>query len=57
MFASGTEGMEFKSRADQISHGLPTIRHHCKLWSVVPGAKSRRWEPLTRDTRKGIKRV
>jgi len=24
---------------------------HCgNLWSVVPGAKSRRWAPLTRDT-------
>jgi len=26
-------------------------------WCVVPGAKPRRWAPLTRDTRKGIKRV
>jgi len=47
----------FKSRADQISHTLPMIRHRCNFWSVVPGAKSRRRAPLTRDTRKGIKRV
>jgi len=36
---------------------LPTTRHRCNLWGVVPGAKPRRWAPLTRDTRKGIKRV
>jgi len=32
-------------------------RHRCNFWSVVSGAKSRRWAPLTRDTRRGIKRV
>jgi len=26
-------------------------------WSVVPGAKLRRWAPLTSESRKGIKRV
>jgi len=27
------------------------------FWCVGLGAKPRRWAPLTRDTRKGIKRV
>jgi len=30
-FASGTGGMRFKSRADQIYHTLPTTRHRCNL--------------------------
>jgi len=30
-FASGAGGMGFKSRADQISHTLPTTRHRCNL--------------------------
>jgi len=50
-------GMGFKYRADQISHTLPTTRHRCNLDCVDLGAKLRRWAPLTRDTRKGIKRV
>jgi len=29
--ASGEEGMEFKSRADQISNTLQTTRHSCNL--------------------------
>jgi len=33
---------------------LPTTRHRCNLDC---GAKPQRWAPLTRDTRKGIKRV
>jgi len=49
--------MGFKSRADQISHTLPTTRHRCNLDCVSPGAKPRRWKPPIRDTRKGIKRV
>jgi len=57
MFASGTGGIGFISRADQISHTLSTTRHRCNLWSVGPGAKPRRWALVTRDTRKGIKRV
>jgi len=28
---SGAGGMGFKSRADQISHMLPTTRHRCNL--------------------------
>jgi len=36
---------------------LPTTHHRCNLWSVGLGTKLRRWVPLTRDTRKGIKRV
>jgi len=56
-FASGAGGMGFKSRVDQISHTLPTIRHRYNLYCVGLGAKPRRWAPLTRDTRKGIKRV
>jgi len=44
-----------KSRADQISHAndSPPLQ----TWNVGPGAKPRRWAPLTRDTHKGIKRV
>jgi len=56
-FASGAEGMGFKSRADQISHTLPTTRHRYKLDCMGLGAKPRRWASLTRDTRKGIKQV
>jgi len=36
---------------------LPTTRHRCNLDCVSLGAKPRRWAPLTRDTRKGIKQV
>jgi len=36
---------------------LPTTRHRCNLDYVGRDAKPRRWTPLTRDTRKGIKRV
>jgi len=36
---------------------LLTTRHRCNLWSVCPGAKLRSCAPLTRDTRKGIKRI
>jgi len=36
---------------------LPTTRHRCSFDAVGPGAKPQRWAPLTRDTRKGIKRV
>jgi len=36
---------------------FPTTRHRRNLWSVGPDAKPRRWAPLTRGTRKGIKRV
>jgi len=36
---------------------LPTTRHRCSLDVWVLGAGPRRWAPLTRDTRKGIKRV
>jgi len=36
---------------------LPTTRHRCKLDCMGLGTKPRRWIPLTRDTRKGIKRV
>jgi len=50
-FASGTEGMGFKSWSDQISHTLSTTRHRCNLWSVGPGVKSQRWAPLTPGTR------
>jgi len=35
----------------------PTTRHRCNLDCVDLGAKPRRWAPLTRDTRKGIKRI
>jgi len=55
-FASGAGGMGFKSRADKISHALPAARHRCNLDNVSLGAKPRRWAPLTRDTRKDIKR-
>jgi len=30
-FASGVGGIEFKSRADQISHMLPMTCHHCNF--------------------------
>jgi len=33
---------------------LPTTRHRCTLMGL--GAKPRRWAPLIRDTRNGIKR-
>jgi len=35
--ASGTGGMGSKSRANQISHTLPTTRHRCNLdvWALV----------------------
>jgi len=36
-----------ESRADQISHTLPTTRHRCNLDSMGLGAKPRRWAPLT----------
>jgi len=36
---------------------LPTTRHRCNLDFVGLGAKPRRWAPLTRDTRKRIKRI
>jgi len=49
--------MGFKSPPDQISHTLPTTSHRCNLESAGRGANPRRWAPLTRDTRKGIKRV
>jgi len=49
--------MGFKSRADQISHTLPAARHRCNLDCMGLGAKPWIWAPLTRDTRKGIKRV
>jgi len=49
--------MGFKSLADQISHMLLTTCHCCNLWSVGPGAKLRKWAPLTHDTRKDIKWV
>jgi len=56
-FASGAGGTGFRSRADQIYHTLPTTRHRCNLDCVGLSEKSQRWVPLTRDTRKGIKRV
>jgi len=56
-FASGTRGMGFKFRANQISHTLPTTRHRYNLWSAGSGANPLRWASLTHDTRKGIKRV
>jgi len=56
-FASGAGGMGLKSRANQISHTLPTTRHRCNLDCVGLGAKPRRWAPLTLDTQKGIQRV
>jgi len=36
-FASGTGGMGFKPRADQIFHTLRTIRHCCNLdvWALA----------------------
>jgi len=37
-FASGAEGMGFISRADQISHTLPTTRHRCNLDCMGLGA-------------------
>jgi len=49
--------MGFKSRTGQIFHTLPTTNRRCNLRVWAPGAKQRRWGPLTRDTRKGIKRV
>jgi len=55
--ASGAGGMGFKSRADQISHTLPTTRHRCNIECVGLGVKPRSWAPLIRDTRKGIKLV
>jgi len=54
--ASGAGGMGFKSPADQIS----TL---CQRFASVvplkcgPWCKPQKWAPLTRDTRKGIKRV
>jgi len=45
--ASGAGGIGYKSRADQISY---TLQPCC----VGPGAKPRKWAPLTRDTRKDI---
>jgi len=41
MSASGARGKEFKSRANQIYHTLPTTRHRCNLevWTL---AQSRR---------------
>jgi len=56
-FASGAGGMGFKPWVDQISHMLPTTCHRCNLDCMGLGAKPQRWAPLTRDTRKGIKRV
>jgi len=56
-FHSGAGYMGFKSQADQISHTLPTTRHRCNLDWVGIGAKPPKTAPLTRDTRKGIKRV
>jgi len=53
MSASDAGGMGFKSRADQVTNDSPPLQP----WSVGPGAKLWRWAPLTRDTRKGIKRV
>jgi len=37
MYGSGTGGMGFKSRTDQISHTLPTINHRYNLgvWALV----------------------
>jgi len=37
MSASGAGGMEFKSRADQISYSLPTTLHRCNLdvWGLA----------------------
>jgi len=34
---SGVGCLEFKSRADQISHTLPTTRHRCNLevWALA----------------------
>jgi len=47
--------MGFKSRADQISHTLPTTRHRCKLEvRVLVQDHGDTCEPLTRDSRKGI---
>jgi len=42
-FASGSGGMGFKFRADQISHTLPTTHHRCNLDCMGLGAKPRRW--------------
>jgi len=39
---------------------LPHVANNSPLlqpWCVGPGAMPRRWAPLTRDTRKGIKGV
>jgi len=36
---------------------LPTTRHRCILECMGLGVKPRRWAPLIRDNRKGIKRV
>jgi len=50
--------MEFKSRAVQSSHTLPTTRHHYNL-EVCAQAQSygdEHYSVLTHDTRKGIKR-
>jgi len=53
--ASGTGGMGFKSRSDQI-YTLPTTHYRCnvEVWALT---QLRRWASLTRDTRKDIKRV
>jgi len=40
-FASGAGDMGFKSRADHISHMLPTTCHHCNLdvWALAQSRK------------------
>jgi len=54
--ASGAGGIAILSRSNlpQVANDSPLLQPR----SVGPaGAKPRRWSPLTRDTRKGIKRV
>jgi len=56
MSASGAGDMRFKFRAGQISHTfqrlVTTVTFKCGPWP-----KPWSWASLTRDTRKGVKRV
>jgi len=52
-FASGAGGMGFKSRADQVSHTLPTTRHRCNLdvWALAQSRGDGHRSPLVTPER------
>jgi len=56
----GTSGKTSASSAGGMEFNLPHVDNYSlslQSWCVSSGTKPRRWAPLTRDTRKGIKRV